>query len=85
MLNVLEEIQTALTEQYGIAREIITPEATFETIGIDSLALIELMFGLEDKFQIQVPQEQGAELKTIGDVVALIESLIARKTETAGA
>ncbi len=52
----------------------ITPEATFDTLDIDSLDTIDLLFELEDKFGVKVSNDQ-AKLKTLQDVVDLIDRL----------
>lgn len=52
----------------------ITPDATLETLDIDSLDTVDLLFELEDKFDIKVSNDQ-ANLKTLQDVVVLIDRL----------
>jgi acyl carrier protein len=52
----------------------ITPEATFETLEIDSLDTFDIIFSAEEKFGIKVPNEQ-VDIKTVQDVVNLIDKL----------
>lgn len=52
----------------------ITPDATFETLGIDSLDTFDIIFEAEEKFGIKVPNQEVA-IQTVQDVVNLIDRL----------
>ncbi|MEO7399767.1 MAG: phosphopantetheine-binding protein [Polaromonas sp.] len=60
---------------FGIGPEKLVPEATLESLGLDSLAVIEFMFQIEDKFGIQIP-DQANPPRTLGEMVQLIEPLL---------
>ncbi len=66
----------ALTRDYQISAERLQPQTALEDIGLDSLALAELLFTVEDAFRIVVPPE-FERLTTLGDVVAYIDGLVA--------
>lgn len=77
-INVLSEFQRTLSERYALPVESIVPEARFDTLGVDSLSLIELLFDLEDKFDIRLPENHDG-MQTIGDVVRVVEDLLAQR------
>ena len=80
MTTTLEAIREILSANFGVAPEAVQPEAKLDDLEIDSLAVIEVMFALEDRFHITVPPEPAAvqgRLKTLGDLVAYIDTLIA--------
>ena len=79
MASIFEGIQDILADKYSVARENVTPESTLESLGLDSLDLIELMFEVEDAFNIRVPQEAGTALKTatVQDIIDNIQKLTA--------
>ena len=52
--------------------ETITLQSSLEEIGIDSLGLLELIFEMEDKYGISLPQDLPAP-RTVGDLLELIE------------
>ncbi len=62
-------------KDYTLARAQLAPEAELATLGVDSLGLIELMFRIEDRFAISLPDDKPPVMVTIGDVVAYIEQL----------
>jgi acyl carrier protein len=67
-----EKLKQMIAEEFTIPIEKLTPEATMESLGIDSLALIDFMFNVEDKLGIEMPDSR-APLTTLGEVYAEIE------------
>jgi acyl carrier protein len=62
-------------ETFGIAEEKLLPGATLESLGLDSLAVIEFLFQIEDQFHIQIP-DQANPPSTLDEMVQLIEPLM---------
>ncbi len=73
---VFEKLQQMIAEEFGIEPEEITMETSFmDDLEADSLDLVEMMMALEDEFDIgTISEEEAAKLKTVGDVVDLINS-----------
>ena len=73
---VFEKLQQLIAEEFGIEPEEITMETSFmDDLEADSLDLVEMMMALEDEFDIgTISEEEAAKLKTVGDVVDLINS-----------
>jgi acyl carrier protein len=84
MPSIFETVQDILADKYSVARETVTPESTLESLGLDSLDLIELMFEVEDAFNIRVPQEAGTALKaaTVQDIIDNIQKLVSQGEAT---
>ena len=62
-------------ETFGIAEEKLVPGATLESLGLDSLAVIEFLFQIEDQFNIQIP-DQPSPPRTLEEMVQLVEPLM---------
>ena len=62
-------------ETFGISEEKLLPAATLESLGLDSLAVIEFLFQIEDKFHIQIP-DQANPPRTLDEMLQLIEPLM---------
>ena len=77
-MTTLETLQTLLADSYKLDPGRIAPDATLETLGVDSLGLLEVLFEIEDRFGIQVPTERP-ELHTVADVAAYIDRLVAEQ------
>ena len=61
----------------------LKPEDKLDDLGIASLDVVEIIFDIEERFDIEVPynanQTDGADFKTVGDVVTAVEELVAAK------
>jgi len=60
MPTTAETIETILIDKFGVRRDAIRPEATLTELGLDSLDLIEVLFEVEEAFNIRVPQDGAA-------------------------
>jgi acyl carrier protein len=84
-MNTLETLQDILIEEFDLERARLTPDAELAALGVDSLDLLELMFKIEDRYQLAIRDDVPANLLTINDVVVYIDGLLARKGTTRGA
>ena len=77
--TTFKRIQTILTDKFSVPAEKIRPDATLESLGLDSLDLIELLFEVEEAFDIRVPQDGAAAIKaaTIQDIIDSVYHLVA--------
>jgi len=71
-----------MVKQFDLKPEDLTPDATLESLGLDSLSVIEFMFNIEDELQIKLPDER-VELKTLQDVVNVLDKVIAEQKGSA--
>jgi acyl carrier protein len=79
-VTTLERLRALLVRDFDLKREALDAEATLESLEIDSLRMIEILFCVEDEFKITVSTQQAelrARLKTLGDLAAYIDSLVA--------
>ena len=81
-MTTQERLADLLVSKYGVEQAKLVPEATMDALGLDSLTLAELMFDIEDAFGTTLKQE-GAQLRTFGDAVALIDAALAEHSEPA--
>lgn len=73
---VFEKIRAILAEQLDVAEDEITMESNIgEDLGADSLDVVDLVMTIEDEFEIEVPDDQIENIKTVGDVVNYIENV----------
>lgn len=75
MTNTFDRLKTILIKDYKLAPEVLTPDASLDGLGIDSLGVAELLFNVEDEFHVTLPPDPVS-LATVGDVVLFIDGLI---------
>lgn len=69
-----EKVKSLLAEQLTINPEKIAMESEIiADLGADSLDMVEMMMSMEEEFGITVDEDKAAELKTVADIVALID------------
>jgi acyl carrier protein len=81
-MSVLDRLASLLERDFSMPRTSLHPDATLESLDVDSLRLIEIAFAVEDEFGVAMPQDQAeirGHVKTLGDLAALIEKLLAEK------
>ena len=69
--EILERLKRVVPEKVDVDPALLTPGAVLADIGIDSFALIELVFVAEEEFGIKIPLE-GLEVRTVDDVLAIV-------------
>jgi acyl carrier protein len=75
MTTTFDRVSALLVKDYKLAPEQLTMDSALDSLGIDSLGTVELLWNVEDAFAIKLPSDpQG--LATLGDVVRLIDDLV---------
>lgn len=72
-MQTIDIVRDVLSTNLGIDTETITEDATFDSLGIDSLDMVELTCDIEERCEIEFGQPEG--IVTIADLVAHIDSL----------
>ena len=73
--EILERLTKIRGEQLGVEEEIVKPEATFvEDLSADSLDIVELVMGIEDEFELEIPDQAAENIVTVQDVIDYIKN-----------
>ncbi|MEI6285162.1 MAG: acyl carrier protein [Negativicutes bacterium] len=73
-MSTFDQVRTIVAEQLTIKADDITMESTFiDDLGADSLDIVELMMAFEEKFEIELPDDEAEKIKAIKDAVKLID------------
>lgn len=75
--DVMSRVIRVIAETQRIPAESVKPESTFEELKIDSLDGINIVFAIENEFNINVPDDAAKSLRSVRDVATGVESLIA--------
>ncbi len=74
---IATRIRTALAQHLKRDASKIHPEDDLrEDLGLDSLAMIELLFKIEEAFDLEIPNDDLSKITTVGDVVAYVEARV---------
>lgn len=81
-MSSLKELQDLIHEKYGLSPAQLEPHASMRASGFDSLALVEFVFEVEDRFGISIP-DSAQHLDSLADLADIVDKL--RTVETAAA
>ena len=70
---IFDQVAEAITKVTECNVEDIKPETELESLGIDSLQIISLIFELEEAFDIEIPNEALASIVTVADIIEKLE------------
>ena len=70
-----DKLKAIIVEQFDVDESLVTPEADMqEDLGVDSLDVVDLIVIISEGFDIEIPDEVVDNIKTVGDIVAYIDS-----------
>lgn len=74
-MTVEQEVKQIIVEQLGVDEAQVDASASFvDDLGADSLDIVELVMAFEEKFDLDVPDEEAEKLKTVKDAIEYIKT-----------
>ena len=73
---IFKKVKKVIALQLVIGEEEIKEITTFADLGIDSLEIFEIIMALEDEFNIEIPNEDVENIKSIDDIIKYIKSKV---------
>ena len=68
--EMLVKLKEIIIDRLDVEEDQIVPEASFvEDLGADSLDIVELIMGIEEEFDIEIPNEEAEKLTTVGEAM----------------
>ena len=75
--DVMSRVIRVIAETQRVSEDTIKPDSTFEELKIDSLDGINIVFAIENEFNINVPDDAAKSLRSVRDVADGVEKLVA--------
>lgn len=73
--DIETQVKEIIVEQLDVKPEDVSESKTFtDDLGADSLAIVELVLALEEKFEVKIPDDEVDKIKTVGDAIAYIKN-----------
>ena len=75
-MAINQEMVDIIVEQLSVEKDKVVPEASFvDDLGADSLDLVELIMAMEEKFDIEIPDEDAEKIVTVQDAVDYVDKI----------
>ena len=68
-----ERLIEIIAQQLTVDEDNVTPDATFEDLGADSLDTVELVMALEEEFDIEIPDSDAEKIQTVQDALSYLD------------
>ncbi|GEL73494.1 acyl carrier protein [Myxococcus sp. AM001] len=69
------KVKSIIADQLGVGEDEIKPESSFiEDLGADSLDIVELVMAMEEEFEVEIPDEEAENIKTVADATNYINT-----------
>ena len=74
-MDIEGKVKEIIVEQLGVDEAQVKAEASFiDDLGADSLDTVELVMAFEEKFDIEIPDEDAEKMRTVGDAIEYLNS-----------
>jgi acyl carrier protein len=79
-MAVRDDVKKIIMEKLGVDEQQVTDDAKFiEDLGADSLDTVELVMALEEKFEMEISDEEAEKMTTVGEATKYIEERLSKK------
>ena len=77
MENILERVIDIVAEELAVDSDEVTEDSSFiEDLGADSLDVVELVMAFEEEFDVEIPDEDAEDIRTVKDAVSYLEEVL---------
>jgi acyl carrier protein len=83
--DLIERVRKVIATSKRMPLETVTVDSDFQQLGIDSMDAVEILFALENEFDINIPDDEVRQVRGVRDMCAGVERLIAAKSADAKA
>ncbi len=75
--NILDRVIDIVAEELAVDRDEVTEDSSFiEDLGADSLDVVELVMAFEEEFDVEIPDEDAEDIRTVDDAVSYLEDIL---------
>ena len=73
-MAIIDDVKEVVVEQLSVSADEVTADSKFvEDLGADSLDVVELVMALEEKFDLEIPDDDAEKIMTVANAVQYIE------------
>jgi len=74
--EVEKKLVEIVRKEKNVPDDVLKPEAVLAEAGIDSLDALTILFAIEEEFKVSIPDDRARSIRTFGDMIDIVESLL---------
>jgi acyl carrier protein len=75
IMAIIDKVKAIIVDQLSVDEEDVKMESSFvDDLGADSLDIVELVMALEEEFELEIPDEDAENIRTVGEAVKYIQA-----------
>ncbi len=82
--DVAKRVISVIAKTQHLEESKITMDSSYEELGIDSLDGVNILFGLENEFDIQIPDDSAKQIRSVRQTIEGVEQLVTQKADGTG-
>ena len=75
-MSIEEEVRDIVSNIVHVDKNLMTRESTFKDLKADSLDIVQALVAIEDKYDIEIPDEEAQKFQDFGDFVSFVENKV---------
>ena len=82
--DLIQRVRSVVAKNKGIPEDAVSLDATFAELGMDSLDAVNLLFALEEEFNISIPDQEARTINSVRGMVNGVQALLEKKSAETG-
>jgi acyl carrier protein len=82
--DLIQRVRSVVAKNKGIPEDAVSLDATFADLGMDSLDAVNLLFALEEEFNISIPDQEARTINSVRGMVNGVQALLEKKSAETG-
>jgi acyl carrier protein len=76
-MNITEKVIDIVTREEGLPPGVVQPDSTFAELGVDSLDALNILYAIEQEFEVEIPDSLAKNVTNVAQIVEVLASVVA--------
>ena len=76
-MNITQKVIDIVTREEGLPPSVVRPDSTFAELGIDSLDALNILYAIEQEFEVEIPDSLAKNVTNVAQIVEVLASAVA--------
>ena len=76
-MNITQKVIDIVTREEGLPPSVVRPDSTFAELGVDSLDALNILYAIEQEFEVEIPDSLAKNVTNVAQIVEVLASVVA--------